>query len=53
MRYVAAVEIVDPFDHVYKLSAEELKGKPLVDTWEYLSLLDPTDQHQGGLPNTR
>ena len=41
--YVAAMEIVDPFDHVYKLWAKKLKGEPIVDTWEYSSLPGATD----------
>ena len=33
VRYVAAMEIPDPFDHVYKLHAEKVESEPHAWRW--------------------
>ena len=50
--YVAAVEVLDPFDYTYKLHAK-VEHELLFGTGEYSSVPGVVDQHRGFSPNIR
>ena len=43
MRYVAAMEVPDPFDHAYKLHAKKVGNELMLGVEGYPNLLGVTD----------